>query len=116
MEKEQKLERLRSFRLSVNADYLLRKHAKKRGDVKERILSAISNVDLTSLNCEDFSRKKGRKSRLSQEEKIDYFPTTIIMKDERYEQLRHIAREKDTSVNILVDRAILSYYRASNDE
>ena len=104
-----KSERLRSIRLSIHADEALHREAHRRGDVKRRILEAVQAVDMQALDCAHFRRPKQRNVTPKQHQ---YVTTTITMDDGLYNRLRTSARQKDVSVAVLVDYAILTHFDA----
>lgn len=104
-----KSERLRSIRLSVQADEALHRHAHRRGDVKRRILEAVQALDIQTLDCAHFRRPKERNISPKVHQ---YVTTTVTMGDELYDHLRDSARSMDISVAVLVERAILMHFDA----
>jgi hypothetical protein len=102
-----KQERLRSIRLSLQADEALHRHAHRRGDVKRRILEAVQFQDLHALDCASFRRPKERGVFPKEHH---YVTTTVTMDDALYDRLREHAQQKDVSVAVLVERAILSHF------
>lgn len=101
-------ERLRSIRLSLQADEALHRHAHRRGDVKRRILQAVQEQDLGALECGHFRRPKERGIFPKMHQ---YVTTTVTMNDHLYDQLRRYARDKGVSVAVLVERAILAHFK-----
>lgn len=103
-------QRLHSFRLSPQADALLRKNAPRRGAIKQRILSALQGVDMEKVNPSAYQRKAGPTHSASAPQ---YMSTTITMPENHYQALKRLAQEKGTSVTVLVDTCILMYYSNS---
>lgn len=106
-----KSERLRSIRLSVQADEALHRHAHRRGDVKRRILEAVQAVDMSALDIAHFRRPKERNVSPKQHQ---YVTTTVTMDDDLYDHLRTSAQTMDVSVAVLVERAILMHFDDSS--
>jgi hypothetical protein len=100
-------ERLHSFRLSPQADALLRKNAPRRGAIKQRILTALQQVDMSALKGLEHQRKAGPSQ---QSNAPTYLSTTITMPESAYERLKNEAKGKGVSVTVLVDACILTYY------
>lgn len=100
-------ERLHSFRLSPQADALLRKNAPRRGAIKRRILSALRGVNLSSINPSAYQRKAGPAQKASAPV---YMSTTITMQESDYQRLKTAAQQMGVSVTVLVDACILMYY------
>lgn len=99
--------RLHSFRLSPQADALLRKDAPRRGAIKQRILTALEGVNMQALNPAAYQRKAGPTHKASAP---TYMSTTITMPEGDYQNLKRVAAQKGTSVTVLVDTCILMYY------
>ena len=110
MENPQKRDQLRSFRFSQEVDRYVRRPGMRRGDVKERIVKPLLEMDadgfLTKNNLTRTTRKLGPCKAAG-----TYYITTATMPCELYERLRVAASEKRMSIALFVDRLLLAYYK-----
>lgn len=110
MENLQKDDQLRSFRFSPEVDRYVRRPGMRRGDVKERIVKPLLEMDadgfISKNNLTRMTRKLGPSKAAG-----TYYITTATMPRELYERLRAAALEKRMSIALFVDRLLLAYYK-----
>lgn len=97
-------DKLLSIRFSHEADELLRAAGGvRRGELARRIFEALDETDWHSVELEERPRTPGKKK--------EYVITTMKVPPDTHEQLTQTARERDTSVSILIDGCVRAHFK-----
>ncbi len=102
--------RVKSFRLSMETDAFIHKMESRRGDVKRRIVQPLLEMAADGRLCDPALVGRSRKLGPNMA-KGAYYMTTAMVPDALYETLRAAAQRKCMSITLLVDTALLNYYK-----
>jgi hypothetical protein len=93
-----------SLSLSEKADNLLRTVARRKGDLSERLRTAILNT-----NWDEVELVKRRKTHQK------FLRTSFAISVPVYEKLKESARNRGGEVSVLIDAIIIAYYSRPHD-
>lgn len=87
-------------RLTRVLDIALRRAALYRGDMARIITEAVNGVDLLSVKAVDLEKAGELMS-----------PTTFVIEQKVYDRLKRAAKERGTSMNLLINSALAHRFR-----
>lgn len=94
---------VRSLRLSQRADSVLRAHVGRKGDVSSRVIAALSETDLHSVEVAPRVKAPGSGREV-------FFATSVAFERSFYERISAIAAERNISTASLIDAAVVAFY------
>lgn len=106
--KKQDAAKLRSLRFSKEADDALRARLPHKGDMRARIVEAVEKCDLDGVVTAG-SRHVAPTGR-------GFYSTSAAIPDDVWDKVRSVAERKKVSISLLVDRAVVSYWKDRNGE
>ena len=103
----QSLLKLVMLRLSPQADYLLREHIRRKGDISRLLMEAIYSVNMDNVHPE---RRWLRCGRYQQKPCEKYAYTSFYLPVSLHKELAKWAKFKKSSISALMDAIIIDFY------